>query len=167
MNVNISITDSTHSPEDRTPTAGCLSDDGTWASLRARSVWTRLDTGRLFGSLYWLCKRKPANMTHTDTWSFSWIDRVMMRARDRERARWTVLTWLPPMPWQLKMPTFSFSFRAMLSRHWLVSTLRICEIQRDVINSSWREMKGRSAACRSWHSAEIYYCRSFALHRRK
>lgn len=36
------------------------------------------------------------------------------------------LTWLPPMPWQLKMPTFSFSFLAMLSRHWLVSTLRIC-----------------------------------------
>lgn len=34
-------------------------------------------------------------------------------------------TWLPPMPWQLKMPTFSFSLRAMLSRHWLVSTLRI------------------------------------------
>lgn len=38
---------------------------------------------------------------------------------------WTSDTWLPPMPWQLKIPTFSFSLRAMLSRHWLVSTLRI------------------------------------------
>lgn len=45
--------------------------------------------------------------------------RVSKRER-RER-----LTWLPPIPWQLKMPTFSFSFLAMLSRHWLVSTLRI------------------------------------------
>lgn len=34
-------------------------------------------------------------------------------------------TWLPPMPWQLKMPTFSFSLRPMLSKHWLVSTFLI------------------------------------------
>lgn len=45
------------------------------------------------------------------------------------------------------MPTFSFSFRAMLSRHWLVSALRICEIHRRVINSSWSEMKHDSVLC--------------------
>lgn len=39
--------------------------------------------------------------------------------------RW-ISTWFPPMPWQLKKPTFSFSFRPMLSTHWLVSTFLIC-----------------------------------------
>lgn len=34
-------------------------------------------------------------------------------------------TWFPPMPWQLKKPTFSFSFLPMLSTHWLVSTFLI------------------------------------------
>lgn len=87
MNASFSVTDSTHSPEDRTPIAGCLSDDGTWASLPARSVWTRLDTGRLFGSPYWPCKRKPANMTHTDTWSFSLLDRAIMKWWETERTR--------------------------------------------------------------------------------
>lgn len=37
------------------------------------------------------------------------------------------VTWLPPIPWQLKIPTFSFSFLAMLSRHWFVSTFLIWE----------------------------------------
>lgn len=37
-----------------------------------------------------------------------------------------VLTWFPPIPWQLKKPTFSFSFLPMLSTHWLVSTFLIC-----------------------------------------
>lgn len=104
-----------------------------------------------------------------DTWSFSLHDKSNDEMIDRERERErNVLTWLPPMPWQLKMPTFSFSFRAMLSRHWLVSTLRICEIHRHVINSSCREMKlccstlGRSAACGNWRTDEIYFCSSFA-----
>lgn len=35
------------------------------------------------------------------------------------------------MPWQLKNPTFSFSLRPMLSKHWLVSTFLI-----------WRKEKG-------------------------
>lgn len=36
-----------------------------------------------------------------------------------------LFTWFPPMPWQLKNPTFSFSLRPMLSKHWLVSTFLI------------------------------------------
>lgn len=40
------------------------------------------------------------------------------------------ITWLPPIPWQLKIPTFSFSFLAMLSRHWFVSTFLIWEWRR-------------------------------------
>lgn len=53
------------------------------------------------------------------------------------------VTWLPPMPWQLKMPTFSFSFRAMLSRHWLVSTFRIwvkskhAKVNNEHCNAHW------------------------------
>lgn len=38
------------------------------------------------------------------------------------------------MPWQLKMPTFSFSLRPMLSKHWLVSTFLI-----------WRKKKMKRA----------------------
>lgn len=41
-----------------------------------------------------------------------------------------LFTWFPPMPWQLKNPTFSFSLRPMLSKHWLVSTFLIWRKER-------------------------------------
>lgn len=44
-----------------------------------------------------------------------------------------LFTWFPPMPWQLKNPTFSFSLRPMLSKHWLVSTFLIWRKERDEI----------------------------------
>lgn len=45
-----------------------------------------------------------------------------------------LFTWFPPMPWQLKKPTFSFSFLPMLSTHWLVSTFLIWREKRQHFN---------------------------------
>lgn len=53
-----------HSPRSRTPTAGFLWGDGTWASWRVRLAWTRLDTSRPSWSLCWPCRRKPAHNTN-------------------------------------------------------------------------------------------------------
>ena len=56
-----------HSPRGRTPTAGCLWGDDTWASWRVHLTWTHLDTSRLSWSPYWLCRRKPARHTERHT----------------------------------------------------------------------------------------------------
>lgn len=61
-------------------------------------------------------------------------------------------TWFPPMPWQLKMPTFSFSLRPMLSKHWLVSTFLIWRKRRNV---PWRKM----AANAMFVQKKIRHCR--------
>lgn len=113
-----------HLPKGHIPRAGCLSSDGTWASLPGHWVWTHPNRGHQFGSLYWLCTKKPEQVEKVT------IHQCQTCCKDQHHySKWETdekLTWLPPMPWQLKMPTFSFSFLAMLSRHWLVSTLRIC-----------------------------------------
>lgn len=107
------------------PKAGCLSSDGTWASWQGRWVSTHPGKDHQFVSLYWQCRRKPEKTAKVTIRQCHFHSRrkTSPSACVQERYEW--LTWLPPIPWQLKMPTFSFSFLAMLSRHWLVSTFRI------------------------------------------
>lgn len=49
------------------------------------------------------------------------------------------LTWLPPIPWHMTMPTFSPCFLPILSKHNADSLLRICKKKRNHPNQVTQE----------------------------